>query len=318
MNDRNNYMKYVPNLIPEKAKVLNHYFKGNIYQTKKTKPFQKFLRWSGGLFFLLWALLSLNHPLLSLFLGSIGFLIIPPGHNWIEKKFRFHLTTKIKSIFGMVLFLFSIPLLAHYHSIDKKEADLLKIKIAQEEKQKLELQKQEKVRNDSLTFYINATTYQANKHKVNEAEKLLSRASFFAQLPVDREKIAIEKNNIFRIKTFDLINSGQHKAAIPFLDTLINENGSNGDLFLKRAICYSKIGNILKAVSDCKIAMQSGDKDAEKLHNKINPLKKRIAYYVTRCCDGSTSNSTGRGTCSHHGGVCDWSEPVYEEYRKYE
>jgi len=24
----------------------------------------------------------------------------------------------------------------------------------------------------------------------------------------------------------------------------------------------------------------------------------------TKCCDGTTSSSTGRGTCSHHGGVC--------------
>ncbi|RYE37848.1 MAG: DUF3761 domain-containing protein [Sphingobacteriales bacterium] len=24
------------------------------------------------------------------------------------------------------------------------------------------------------------------------------------------------------------------------------------------------------------------------------------------CCDGTRSYSTGRGTCSHHGGVCQW------------
>lgn len=24
------------------------------------------------------------------------------------------------------------------------------------------------------------------------------------------------------------------------------------------------------------------------------------------CCDGSHSNATGRGACSHHGGVCQW------------
>ncbi|MBO9586388.1 MAG: hypothetical protein J7574_19665 [Flavobacterium sp.] len=311
-------MKYVPNLIPEKSQVLKHYFTGRIDQTKKVNPIQNFLSWSGGLIFLLWAVVSLKHPLLTLFLGVIGFLIIPPGHKWIEKKFRFNLTTKIKFSFGLVLFLFSIPLLAHYASIDKKEAHLLKLKIAQEEKQKAELEKEEKNRNDSLSFYLNAISEKADKHKISDAKKLLGRAMFFAKLPLDRDKIEIEKSNISRIVALDLINSGEYRRAIPFLDTLIDNNGNDAGLRVKRAICYSKTGNLKEAVSDSKTAIGLGDKDAEKLYNKINPLKKRIAYYVTRCCDGTTSNSTGRGTCSHHGGVCNWSEPVYEEYRKYE
>ena len=29
-----------------------------------------------------------------------------------------------------------------------------------------------------------------------------------------------------------------------------------------------------------------------------------IELFSTTCCDGSSSTSTGRGTCSHHGGVC--------------
>jgi energy-coupling factor transporter transmembrane protein EcfT len=45
----------------------------------------------------------------------------------------------------------------------------------------------------------------------------------------------------------------------------------------------------------------------------------RVKYrekYVTRtvganCCDGSTSNATGRGACSHHGGVCSWAVEYY-------
>ena len=28
---------------------------------------------------------------------------------------------------------------------------------------------------------------------------------------------------------------------------------------------------------------------------------------ATRCCDGSYSSSSGRGTCSHHGGVCNFT-----------
>jgi hypothetical protein len=34
--------------------------------------------------------------------------------------------------------------------------------------------------------------------------------------------------------------------------------------------------------------------------------------YYSICCDGSRSESTGRGTCSHHGGVCrSKKEPIY-------
>src|SRR5690606_41486298 len=93
---------------------------------------------------------------------------------------------------------------------------------------------------------------------------------------------------------------------------------SNDELLYSRALCYSKSGQTADAVRDCRKAMKLGNKEANKLHEKINPIKKRIAYYVTRCCDGTTSNAKGRGACSHHGGVCNWNEPVYEEYRKYE
>jgi hypothetical protein len=38
--------------------------------------------------------------------------------------------------------------------------------------------------------------------------------------------------------------------------------------------------------------------------------KKETTTYEVRtgaiCCDGTRSNATGRGACSHHGGVCKW------------
>ncbi len=39
------------------------------------------------------------------------------------------------------------------------------------------------------------------------------------------------------------------------------------------------------------------------------PVKEKEAYQVrvgAVCCDGSRSYATGRGACSHHGGVCQW------------
>lgn len=87
---------------------------------------------------------------------------------------------------------------------------------------------------------------------------------------------------------------------------------------LARARCYDKIGERQLAVNDLKIAVKLGNEDAIAFHDKINPELKRVAYYETLCCDGWISHSTGRGTCSHHGGVCNWNSPVYETHRKYE
>ncbi len=311
-------MKYVPNLIPEEFRVLEHYFKGNIYHTKKNNSPKKFLKWIIGLFLLLFALLSIKHPLITLIFGFIGFIILPPGHNWIEKKFHFYLTTKIKYSFVFIILLLSIPLLTHYNSVDKKEAHLLQLKLEKEARERAELERKEKIRNDSLTYFISLSSQYTAKHKTDEALKQLKKASLFSKLPTDTTRIAIEKNKISSIRTLDFVKEGKYKLAIPDLNALISKDGNNPDLLYNRAVCFSKTGKIKEAVEDCLKAMQLGDKKSDKLYNKINPIKKRIAYYVTRCCDGSTSNSSGRGTCSHHGGVCNWSEPVYEEYRKYE
>ena len=42
-----------------------------------------------------------------------------------------------------------------------------------------------------------------------------------------------------------------------------------------------------------------------------------IVGYCTMCNDGtrSPSCSTGRGTCSHHGGVREWNAPIYNKVR---
>lgn len=312
-------MRYIPNLIPENSKVLKDYFKVLKPSNKKSNSgLIDFLRWFGGVLLIIFALVYLKHPLVTLLFGFMGFMILPPGHNWVEKKFRFSFTTKIKSILGFILFLISIPLLGHYNALDKEEAHLLKVKTEREEKQIAEKLRREKIRNDSLIFYIAASSQFTGKHKTDQAVKLLKKAVEFAELPEDKAKIALEKKNISTVKAFDLVKSEKYHLALKILDTLILDDKSNSNLFYNRAICYSKTGKIREAVNDCKIVTQLGDKIADRLYNKINPIKKRITGYITRCCDGSTSGSTGRGTCSHHGGVCDWQEPVYEEYRKYE
>jgi tetratricopeptide (TPR) repeat protein len=326
-------MKYVPNLIPEKSKVLKGYFKGNIHQRNHQNQFLIVLGWIFGISLFISALVSIIHPPLFLIYTLLGFILLPPGHMWIEKKFRFKLTIKIKSVLVAILIIIVIPLKIHYIPIDREVAYQYKLKIEKEkkekrevdslfklkiEKEKEEAERIERQRKDSLNFYIQESINLKNEHKTDKASKKLDYAIVFATTEEDKGQIANEQLEIKTIKTFDFVKSGKYKPALIELDSLILKDRSNSQLFYNRAICLSKLGKIQEAVNDCKAAMQMGNKEADQLYNKINPIRKRVAYYVTRCCDGTTSSATGRGACSHHGGVCNWNEPVYEEYRNYE
>ncbi len=312
-------MRYVPNLIPDKSKVLRDYFKGDIYEPhQQPNKLLTVLGWVFGVFFLIGAIASITHPVLTLVFGLLGFILLPPGHRWLERKLRFRFTTKAKSIVGAALFIGAMPLSSHYNDIDKQEALQLKVKTEQEQKTKAEAEKKEQERKDSLNYHIQLADKLEQEHKTDEATKQLEYALAFASTQADKDQISKERIGVSAIKTFDLVKAGKYQTALPELTSLIAQDGNSSNLLYNRAICYSKTGKIQEAVTDCKAAMQLGNSDAEKLHNQINPIRKRVAYYVTRCCDGTTSSSKGRGACSRHGGVCDWNEPVYEESRKYE
>jgi tetratricopeptide (TPR) repeat protein len=311
-------MRYVPNLIPEKSKVLPTYFKGDIYKSAKKNLIRDIAFWILAVIFFITALTFIKHPIMFLLFGFLGFILIPPGHRFLEKKLRFRLTPKIKTIATSLLFVGSLPLTNHYSAIDKEEAYQQKLIDEKNTQEKAIADRKEQQRKDSLTFYIKQSKELGKSHKIDDANKKLQYAMSFASLPTEKEQIEKEKLGLVAIKTFDLVKAGKYESAIPELDNLINSDPANSDLLLNRAICYSKTGKIQEAVNELKPLIQNGNEDAEKLHNKINPIRKRISYYVTRCWDGSTSSSKGSGACSHHGGVKNWNEPVYEEYRKYE
>jgi hypothetical protein len=101
------------------------------------------------------------------------------------------------------------------------------------------------------------------------------------------------------------------------IQDLLKDDPTKPKLLYERAVCYIKLRKVQLAVDDLNSAKENGFEKAEKLYEKVNPLRKRVAYYITLCADGSTSSATGRGACSWHGGVAEWNHPVYEEYRKY-
>lgn len=53
---------------------------------------------------------------------------------------------------------------------------------------------------------------------------------------------------------------------------------------------------------------------------KVKKYKTVIVGYCTLCRDGTYSPTcaTGRGACSHHGGVAQWSAPIYNQVEYYE
>ena len=55
---------------------------------------------------------------------------------------------------------------------------------------------------------------------------------------------------------------------------------------------------------------------AEKSHNTtVTTYEEKVTSYCTQCNDGSYSPScaTGKGACSHHGGVAQWNAPRYSK-----
>jgi tetratricopeptide (TPR) repeat protein len=311
-------MRYVPNLIPEKSKVLPDYFKGDLYAATKKNLWRDILLWILGISFFLAALVSIAHLWLLLLFGITGFILIPPGHKFIERKLHFRLTSKIKTVACAALFIPSLPLSSHYSQLDKQIAQQQKLVDEQAAKEKAIADRNESQRRDSLAYYLQQGRQLSSQHKIDEANEQLQHALVFVRMPSDKDLIKKEEVSIASVKVMEWIKSGKYKAALPEINALLDSDPSNTELQYSRALCYSKTGEIREAVNALKPLIQHGNKDAEKLHDKINPIRKRIVGTVTLCCDGSTSGATGRGACSHHGGVCDWNHPIYEEYRKYD
>lgn len=180
----------------------------------------------------------------------------------------------------------------------------------QEQKEfNLKYQKLEDARIDTLNQYIGKADNQFKIKKYSEGVLFLDTACKFANV--------VEKNDIIARRATVLVDLKRYKDAINDYSLLIAKKVKEKDNYFLRAVCFKKIRKTQRAVDDLVQAISLGNADAEILHNKINPIRKRIAYYETLCCDGTTSDAKGRGACSHHGGVCDWNNPVYEEYRKY-
>lgn len=172
----------------------------------------------------------------------------------------------------------------------------------------LEQQRQDSIRLIHFNHFISIADSLRLTKNYHDAIISLDSATIYA----NEEVGSIQANKGLILSELKLCDSAVNSFSIA-----INNKYDLINTYYQRALCYEKMHLRQLAVDDLKEAIKLGNKDANELHEKINPELKRISEYVTRCCDGSTSNATGRGACSRHGGVCNWNEPVYETYRKY-
>lgn len=117
-----------------------------------------------------------------------------------------------------------------------------------------------------------------------------------------------EEPALNQLKAKFVFHNEEFDESLSIYSLLIENQFNLIETYYGRALCYEKLHRKQEAVNDLRAAIALGSVEANDLHKRINPLKRKIAYYVTRCCDGSTSNAKGRGACSHHGGVCNWND----------
>jgi tetratricopeptide (TPR) repeat protein len=306
------YLKYVPDLIPKEYQVeidppaILSSNSGSSY-VKKISSYV-----AAGIFFVI----SLGTIFVRFGEGLtalvIGLLLVPKIHLWVEDKLRFNFTLLIKSITVTILIAALLAFSARYNRLDREKAERMQAEntrvAAEKEKFRQEVAQRQKQLNDTLFYFRSKAEAEINKQRYASAVSLLSQGLTFD--PKQENLIALRAEANYR--------SGAYRDAVADYSKLIQSNPNTFDDYYKRANCHLKLGDKALAIADLKHAIGNGNEKARQLHEKINPLKRRIVGYVTRCCDGSTSGAKGRGACSHHGGVCDWNDPIYQEYREFE
>lgn len=268
------------------------------------------LYYSYTIFFALLAFANYNRFFLFLFYIAASFALHPDiikrtGMNLAVREGR-----RIFSIAGLAIFLASVPIIVHYKSAEDRGQ-------LEENLQQVRNIETERIKRDSFSHYLNQANL-AEEKKPDSAIQYLNAGASFSQTAAEKNLVHTSINRIENNKIERLIRKKNYKRAISLLDSLIALDDSDDRFYLHRGICYQKSQKAQKAIPDFKKSADLGNQQAADLFEKMNPIRKYVVGYITLCCDGTTSGARGRGACSHHGGVCNWNQPVYEERRQYE
>ncbi|MCK0160296.1 tetratricopeptide repeat protein [Allomuricauda sp. F6463D] len=107
-------------------------------------------------------------------------------------------------------------------------------------------------------------------------------------------------------------NKQNTKNAIKYYTKAIELDTTNGVYYNNLGISYENIKNKKRAIKYYRLGVQYENRDA--CNNLRNITAKTRYKKIARCWDGTMSYSSGRGTCSHHGGVRRYENEPYKEY----
>lgn len=303
---------YVPNLLPENSRVE---FDFNEFVSQKKKLSVGLIILHIISFFTLCAALNIfTHFLFGVCFIFLTLLVFPFVNDFVEKRFSVQIRFKIKIIPILIVLILAIVITnydAQKDEVAQRKVENEKMILAQsQEKAKQDSIKTENQRKDSLNKFITLAFNNEKNRSFQNAIKFYHCAIEFERDNNNKDEIhyKIAFLNLFLKKPLEEIKS---------FNEISNVSKYGDTVFYEVALAYINLSDKKSAVGSLNEAMKIGSERAEKLYNRINPLKKRIVSYVTLCCDGTTTTRKGRGTCSRHGGVCDWNHPVYEEYREY-
>ncbi|MGV3610206.1 MAG: hypothetical protein ACO1N0_04590 [Fluviicola sp.] len=261
-----------------------------------------------GVLLLVFSPFTIIYPPFSLVLAISGLSLL------LVRGFKFTLTKKAQSIALIVLLLLNVPFAIAFGKERSRLEQVNQTQLQNQQQARLD----EKQRSNELANCLQRVDSLYRKGEIDLALLELDKADLLAEKDAEKADVNQIRIEVSLVKAKQLVKRHQCNMAIDLLTSLHILDTSNTNVLYQRANCFVKVKHIEEAVKDAKRAMILGHIQAGKLYDKINPLKKRIAYYCTLCEDGTYSEATGQGACSHHGGVARWNYPVYETSRKYE
>ncbi|MHA7056767.1 tetratricopeptide repeat protein [Aquimarina sp. M1] len=163
----------------------------------------------------------------------------------------------------------------------------------------------QKLKNDTINF--KRAHYQVS-------EVLLTLKDTIQSITVLKKLIQEYPNTALAYKNLGdtYFTKKSNEKAIQYFKKHIALDTSDVSIYRKIGQSYLNLRKKKSAKKYLRIATEKGDIEA---CNKLRELTAKTRYHTrTKCCDGTTSSSTGRGTCSHHRGVCGTEYIPYKEY----
>jgi tetratricopeptide (TPR) repeat protein len=251
----------------------------------------------------------------SIVLAVSGLLLIIPGTiKLIEHVFRTDKTSTVQSIALLAVVLLNLPFAIAFGRERARLTDAHRTELRQEQAARLN----EQQRKDSLNTCLLRIDSLYREGEADKALLELDKADLLAETPGEQADVDQVRIGVSLVKATKLMKRHQYNMAIDLLGSVHELDSNDTDVLYMRARCYVETNHMANAAHDAKSAMDRGHKDAGKLYESINPIRKQVAYTCTLCRDGTYSNAKGSGACSHHGGVEQWDYLVYEMGRQYE